>query len=96
MGNLLGKVIKILNNARWEAQHEAKNDLWKRNGLDNPTQRNGYRMAETQKLLRDGTEVMEYRLYKLLDASRVIVKANVTHEIETGIWASDDKDEPTL
>lgn len=80
---LMGKLLSTVRFERQEARRKAVDELWKRNGLDNPTKREGYRMAETSTVARDGTEVTEYRLYKLLDRALVetksTVKTNITY-----------------
>lgn len=82
--NMLGRIFNKVSEARFIAKQQAKSDLWARNGLSNPTQRNGYKMAETAVVHRDATEVVEYRLYKLVDASVVTISSEVNHKIENG------------
>lgn len=88
---MFGKLLSNVRAVRFTAKQKAQDELWKRNGLDNPAKRNGYRMAETQSINRDGTEVVEYRLYKLIDASVVTISSTVTHKIENGLQNVEDQ-----
>lgn len=79
---MFGKLLAAVQQQRKMAHDRAIADLWSRNNLS-PNQ-NGYKIAETKAIHRDGREVTEYRLYKLIDASVTTVKAEVTTEVETG------------
>lgn len=85
MGKLLGKV----QSARWEAKREAVVDLWARNGLENPTKRQGYTVQEIKTVSKDGAEVTTYRLWKLVDQSTVTIESKVTSKVQTGITKGD-------
>lgn len=79
---------KLLNRVRYErmiARDKAERELWKRNNLDNPAQREGYKLAETKVVHRDGKEVTELRLYKLIDASVITVESEVRSMMEAGV-----------
>lgn len=79
---------KLLNKVRFErhmVRQRAIDDLWKRNGLENPALRTGYKLAETSQVNRDGTEIVEYRLYKLVDSSVTKITSEVVSKIETGL-----------
>lgn len=60
-------------------------DLWKRNKLTPNAP--GYKIAETKMVKQDGTSVIEYRLYKLIDARVVTTSAQVTADVEDGVKA---------
>lgn len=80
--NLFSRTLAKLQSARWSAREDAKNELWKRNGLENPKLRDNYRIAETEVVTRGGQEIVDYRLYKLIDASRITISVDMRHEIE--------------
>lgn len=83
--NLFGKLLKSVHNAKRYSNLQAVEELWKRNGLSNPTKRDGYKLAETVEVQRNGTEIKEYRLYKLVDATVVTISTEVTASIESGL-----------
>lgn len=84
--NMFGKLLTRVQNTRKMARTQAVADLWRRNKLNPNT--GGYRLAETDMVQRDGTEITEYRLYKLIDCSVVTVRSEVKHSIETGLGAA--------
>lgn len=84
--NMFGKLLTRVQNTRKMARAQAVADLWRRNNLNPNT--GGFRLAETEMVQRDGTEVTEYRLYKLIDCSVVTVTSEVKHSVETGINAA--------
>lgn len=90
---LFGKILSKLQSERWFAHKEAVDDLWARNGLSNPKQRDGYRLAETKTVQTDGAEVTHYRLYKLMDSSTVVISTELTTKIEKGISGGDETTE---
>ena len=83
MSTMFGELLTRLQKQRKVSRMEAERDIWKRNKL-NPNAE-GYRLAETKMVQSDGTEVVELRLYKLIDCSVIKVGADVRHEIEIGI-----------
>jgi hypothetical protein len=82
---MLGKLLNNVRFARWSVRQKAIDDLWKRNGLENPALRKGWKLAETTQINRDGTEIVEYRLYKLMDSSVTKITSEVKSEIQTGL-----------
>lgn len=82
---LMGKLLSRVHNARHYSNIQAIDELWKRNSLANPAKRDGYKLAETSVVHRDGTEVKEYRLYKLIDATVVTITTDVNTTIELGL-----------
>lgn len=86
-GTMFGKLLTRVHNARHYSRLQAQNELWRRNGLEKAEKREGYKIAETKEMHRDGTEVVEYRLYKLIDASVVTLSSEVKSEVVTGIKA---------
>ena len=81
---LMGKILAHVHSVRAFSRETAIAELWERNGLGNPSSRRGYKLAETKNLQVDGTEVTEYRLYKIVDAT-VTVKAEVRTEVTSGL-----------
>lgn len=87
---LLGKTLSALRFERQQARQKAARDLWERNGMANPKTRSGHKLAETTTLQQDGTEVTEYRLYKLIDRSLVTISSSVSTKITTGVESEQD------
>lgn len=79
---MFGKLLTTVQQTRKLAHETAIKDLWRRNELRENAP--GYKIAETKAIHRDGREVTEYRLYKLIDATVTTVKAEVTTLVETG------------
>jgi hypothetical protein len=79
---MFGKLLTSVQQQRQLAHDMALKDLWGRNGLSPNAA--GYKIAETKAIHRDGREVTEYRLYKLIDASVTTIKAEVTSSVEIG------------
>ena len=89
---LLGRILSTVRTERQLARDKAVTELWKRNNLANPTKRDGYRMAETSTVSRDGTEVTEYRLYKLIDRALVTTSSKIATDVKYGQEAALDDD----
>lgn len=81
---MFGKLLNRVRAERKLAYQKAEQDLWKRNKLDNPAQREGYKIAETTTVYRDGREEKELRLYKLVDAAVVTINSEIHSTIENG------------
>lgn len=81
---MMGKLLSRVHSARYFSYREAEAALWKRNKLENPTKRDGYKIAETSVVHRDGTEYKELRLYKLIDAAIVKISSEVNVETTFG------------
>lgn len=82
---MMGKLLSRVHFARWHSRDDAERALWKKNGLDNPTLRAGYKLAETSTVHRDGTEYKELRLYKLVDAAIIKISSEVNTETQFGL-----------
>lgn len=80
--SMVAGMLTQVRSVRRLARESAIADLWKRNKL-NPNA-SGYKIAETPMLRRDGREVVEYRLYKLIDASVTTISAEIIHSTEIG------------
>lgn len=83
--NVLGKMMDRLRKARLHTKTLAIDELWERNGLGTGQAREGYKLAETQRVDRNGSEITEYRLYKLIDRSVVTISADINTEVATGL-----------
>lgn len=81
---LMGKLLARLRYERAASRERAIERLWKRNGLENPKLRQGYKLAISEPLVRDGEEVIEYRLYKLVDRTITKVRGRVDVEVVDG------------
>lgn len=81
---ILGSLLNKFSAQRAQIKHEAIEDLWRRNGLSNPRLRQGYKLAETPIIDRDGVEIVEYRLYKLVDQSTTRLCADISATIIVG------------
>lgn len=71
----------LLNNFRFqrqEARRKAERELWNRNGLDNPTKREGYRIESVVIPGKDGTEVTAFELWKKIDEQAIKIETQVT------------------
>jgi hypothetical protein len=79
---MFGRLLTNVQRERRNSRLEVVKDLWKRNGL--APNANGYRLAETTAVHEDGREVVEYRLYKLIDATVTTLTAQVDMKTETG------------
>ena len=81
-GNFMGKTFNAIRQSRALSRDMAVAELWKRNGLRENQE--GYRVAETSRIGRNAEEVIEFRLYKLLDTATVTTSANITSETVYG------------
>lgn len=71
----------LLNNFRFqrqEARRKAQSDLWNRNGLDNPSKREGYKIESVVIPGKDGSEVTAFELWKKVDEAAIIIDTEVT------------------
>lgn len=85
MTSLFGGLLTQVQRARKAARDKAVADLWKRNKL--APNAPGYKLAETSMVKQDGAEVIEYRLYKLVDAAVVTTSSEVKTIVEDGVAA---------
>lgn len=81
-GGVFLKMLNSLTTMRRLAHARALRDLYARNNVTASTP--GYKLAETPTVYANGREVMEYRLYKLIDASVVTISHEIHHSVETG------------
>ena len=82
---MAGKLLNRVHNARKHNHLLAENELWDRNKLLSPASREGYKIATTKTLQFDGTEVVEYRLYKLIDATVSRISSTVETQVLGGL-----------
>lgn len=83
--SLMGKLLERVHNARHFSRLTAIDAMWERNGMASVASRKGFKIAETTSVFKDGTEVVEYKLYKLIDATTVTVSAEVNTKVEQGV-----------
>jgi hypothetical protein len=86
---MFGKLLTRVHNARYQTRQLAELELWRRHSLGNPKNRVGYKMAETAVIQRDGTEVIEFRLYKLIDRAVISISSEVQTTTEFGLDATE-------
>ena len=89
MGVLLSKVQAV----RYQIKHDAVLELWKRNGLDNPTKRSGYKIKEETEIMRDGSEVTTIKLWKLVDKEVVKLEGDIKITNRKGVEQGDEYSE---
>lgn len=90
---MLGGMVRRLYNARKQTKMQAEFKLWERNGLSRPSTREGYKLAETATVQRDGTEVVEYRLYKLIDRAIVTVGGEILTTTHFGLEPPEENED---
>lgn len=82
MTNLLGDTLGRTLKTTQAACVQAKENLWEANGIDTDDKKAGYKMAETKTAFINGSQVITYRLYKLVDTRVVTVSTEVVSKIE--------------
>jgi hypothetical protein len=80
---MFGSLLTALQAKRAAMEYQAVRDLYKSNEVS-PTDP-AYKLAETKISHGGGKETIEYRLYKLVDFSRVTIEAEIRSSIETGL-----------
>lgn len=93
--NLIGKVLNQVRTERWLKRSAVVNDLWKRNGLDNPAMRDNYKIETDVRVARNGRESTIYQLWQLVDQSELIIETKVSSEVVTGIPKKENGDGKT-
>lgn len=88
---MFGKLLSRVATARYHTKQLAQEELWRRHGLGNPKMRAGWKMAEAAVVHKDGTEIVEYRLYKLMDRAVITIKSEVTTTTEFGTDATEEE-----
>jgi hypothetical protein len=81
---MVGKLMSRVHNARYWSHQEAMDELWKRNDLENPTLRGDYKLEESEVVYKNGTEVRELKLYKLVDAAVVTIETQISSNAQMG------------
>lgn len=76
-----GALLNRVDQARKHSYAQAVDELWKRNKIKN---REEYKVAEITMVQKDGTEIKEFKLYKLIDATVVTISSQVNVEIALG------------
>lgn len=87
---LMGVLLSKVANVRWKIREDAAQELWKRNGLDNPTKRQNYRMIQDTTIASDGSEVTTVKLWKLVDKEVVTLAGDIKITKREGIEQGDE------
>lgn len=90
---MFGKLLSRVATARYHTKQLAQEELWRRNGLGNPKHRDGWKIAETAVVQRDGTEIIEYRLYKLTDRAQISITSEVQTKTHFGLELTPEEQE---
>lgn len=90
--NLIGKILNAVRNERWMHSEKIVKDLWDRNGLDNPTRREGYKIEKDVRTSQHGKESTVWQLWKLVDQSQMEMEPRLDIKITTGIPKKESKD----
>lgn len=83
---LMGKLLVKVRNARNEARRTTTDELWKRNKLDNPVKRDGYRIEEIKTVDSEGNETIKLQLWHKVDEAIVSVDTEVSAHIVKEGW----------
>lgn len=79
-----GKMLSRIRFAREQSKMQAIDELWARNGVG-ASERDLYIVKEAATTYPDGSQVMEYKLYKLIDAAVVVLSTEVSTVTELGL-----------
>jgi hypothetical protein len=82
---MFGKLLTEIQAQRKFTRERAMADLWRRNKLSPGAP--GYRLAEAPTVQADGSEITEYRLYRLVDATVTTISSQVKAETDNGVQA---------
>lgn len=83
-GNMFGKMLSAYKSAKWSALHDAKQAMFDRHKVTRSNE-NKYKLVEDRVVLPSGKEVIELRLYELIDGCAITITANADHQLEGGI-----------
>ena len=83
--NLIGKILNAVRIERWMHSEKIVKDLWERNGLANPGQREGYKIEKDVRTSQSGKESTVWQLWKLVDQSQMEMEPRLDIKITTGI-----------
>lgn len=81
----MSKVMSKLSGERNAVKRKVVTDMWKRNNLNSPKQRENYSIDERVTVTSDGAEVTTYRLWKLVDESQLVVTPEIRYDQRIGI-----------
>lgn len=87
---LMGSILSKVSAVRWQIKRDAAERIWKRQGLDNPTKRNHYRMIEDTVVGSDGSETTTIKLWKLIDKEVVTLAGDIKIETREGVEQGDE------
>lgn len=83
-GNMFGKLLNNYRFAKSNAIFEAKRKMFERHKVERHNEKY-YKVVSDRVVLPSGKEVVELRLYQLIEGAVVTVKGDLTTEIEGGI-----------
>ena len=81
---MFGKMLNRYRFAKWSALNDAKQTMFDRHKVTRDNE-NRYKLVEDRVVLPSGKEVIELRLYQLIDGCAITITAEANHEIEGGI-----------
>ena len=82
--NVIGNVLESIRQYRSAHKQSMIDDLWKRNGMDNPSdpRREKYKLDEYTTVDKSGSERTSFRLWQLVDENQLLIKVDVKAIIE--------------
>jgi len=86
----MGSLLNTFRYERQRARDKAQRDLWDRNKLSNPVQRDGYKIESEVRVGKDGREVTYFALWKRVDEEAIEVSIDVKSEV---IKLKEDKED---
>ena len=79
--SIMGQILNQWREARWLARSEIQSTLWKRNKLDNPTKRDGYKIEMEVRNGTGGKELIYAALWKRVDEEKIEIALDVKAEV---------------
>lgn len=73
----MGTLLTDFRAKRHEIISKSAREIWKKNKLENPTQRGGYELHESQVHMPDGSLIIVTQLWKKVDETRVKLSHNI-------------------
>lgn len=87
--NILGVLFEQIRLRRKALHDAAVRDIYKRNDVTAHTP--GHKLEFTKRINRDGVEVVEYRLYKVLDCTVTSMRIGMESKTDTGLGTINEK-----
>lgn len=83
--NIMGSVLGTVREIRTIKRREVEDDIWRRNHLENEREGHLYKVEDKTTVDRSGTERTTLKLWKLIDASELLIETKVTSKITIGV-----------